>query len=63
MYRALDYVVGSPSEDDSPWSGPTSGGVGFVDFSKGLGGVGPRMVLTGTHLLFVGVSLRRVCRA
>ena len=35
------YVVGSPSDDDSPRSGPASGGVGFGDFWKGLGCVGP----------------------
>ena len=33
--------MGSPSEDDSPRSGPASGGVGSGDFWKGLGGVGP----------------------
>ena len=54
MYRALDYVVGSPSEDDSTRSGPAFGGIGSVVFLKGLGGVAPAYGFNRNPFTFCG---------
>ena len=47
-------MVGSLSEDDSPRSGPASGGVWSGDFSKGLGGVGPAYGFNRNPFTFCG---------
>ena len=47
-------MVGSPSEDDSPRSGPASGGVGSIVFSKGLGSVAPAYGFNRNLFTFCG---------
>ena len=47
-------MVACPSEEDSPQSGPASGGVGSVVFSKGLGVVSPAYGFNWNPFTFCG---------